>query len=62
MTEWSRALDYATARKWSKLKSREHPQIFYFLDFILRNLQIFAMRKSFTWQEGWVGIFKNKNI
>ena len=47
MTEWSKALDYTTERKWSWFKPREHHQGFYFFKFYLRILRILTMNKCF---------------
>ena len=41
MAEWSKALDYATARKWFGFKPREHHQGFVLFKFYYKDFKNF---------------------
>ena len=57
MAEWSKALSYATPRKWSGFKIREHHQGLLFVKFYFKDFKHFDDARVF-W--GFEGIFKNE--
>ena len=56
LTEWSRTLDYATARKLSRFKTREHHQNALFIRFYFKDFKYFDNARMFC-ITGRFGVF-----